>query len=167
MDDVSPIAGTRVTGFYPIRQAAQEASVIQQRHTNGTSRIEVELDNTSQRNDRAEIGSEIRRNTPVRTQHVNNNVGNDFATAFIDVEDEFIDLAVASSQPPPGSTLLPKASGGPTKPGMCAGCGLSVSNLHTCDVCKHNMHIFCGKPIGEESYGQKIRCPSCQRSLDS
>ena len=167
VDGVSPIAGTRVTGFNPIRQATQEASVIQQRHINGTSRIEVELDNTSQRNDRTEIGSEIRRNTPVRTQHVNNNVGNDFATAFSDVPDEFIESAVASSQPSPGSTLLHKVSRGPTIAGICAGCGLPVSNIHTCDVCRHNMHVYCGKPIGEERFGQKIRCKPCQRALDA
>lgn len=110
---------------------------------------------------------EIRRNVRTQNIQVHNNVGNDFATAFSEVQDEFMESAVASSQPPPRSALPPRESRGPTRPGMCAECSLPVSNIHTCDVCKHNMHIFCGKPIGEESYGQKIRCPSCQRSLDS
>ena len=61
------MSGIRVTAFNPIRQVTQEASETQQHHTNETSRVEEELDNASQRNDRSEIGSEIRRNTPVRT----------------------------------------------------------------------------------------------------
>ena len=105
----------------------------------------------------------------MRTQNiqVHNNAGNDFATAFSEVQEEFMESAVASSQPPPRSALPPRESRGPTQPGRCAGCGLPVSNIHTCDVCKHNMHVFCGKPIGEEGFGQKIRCTPCQRALDA
>ncbi len=110
---------------------------------------------------------EIRRNVRTQNIQVHNNVGNDFATAFSEVQDEFMESAVASSQPPPRSVLPPRESRGPTRPGRCAGCGLPVSNIHTCDVCKHNMHVYCGIGIGEEGFGQKIRCLSCQRSLDS
>ena len=96
-----------------------------------------------------------------------NNVGNDFTTEFSGVQNECIESAEASSQPPPDATLHAIALRGPTKPGMCAGCGLPVNNIHTCDVCKHNMHVFCGKPIGEEGHRQKIRCTPCQRALDA
>ena len=143
VDDVSPLDGATITGFYPIRQVTQEASEIQQHHTNERSLIEVDLDNTSQRIDRAEKGPEIRRSARIaRTEQVHNNVGNEFAIAFSDLPDEFIESAVASSQPSPGSTLPHKVSGGPTIAGMCAGCGLPVSNIHTCDVCRHNMHVL-------------------------
>ena len=167
LDDVSPVTQTAFTGFHGTRQVTQEASEIQEHNRNETSQIEVELDNTSQLIDRAEIGLERRRNAQARTQQVHNNVGKEFAIAFSDVPDEFIESAVASSQPSQDSTLPHKVSGGPTIAGMCAGCGLPVSNIHTCDVCRHNMHVFYGKPIGEKGYGQKIRCPSCQRSLDA
>ena len=109
----------------------------------------------------------IRRSVQTQNIQVNNNVGNDFATAFSEVQEEFMEFSVASSQPQPRSALPSRKSRGPTQPGMCARCGLPVSNIHTCDVCKHNMHVFCGKPIGEEGYGQKIRCTPCQRALDA
>ena len=50
--------------------------------------------------------------------------------------------------------------------GCCRGCGQPVGNVHKCDICGSNMHVFCGLPIGEEGYGQKICCPPCQ-SLSS
>ena len=140
---------------------------MQEQHTNERSIIEIDLDNAQEQNERAQITSVVRTNVQARIQQVHNNVGNDFATAFSEVQDEFMESAVASSQPPPRSALPPRELRGPTRPGRCAGCGLPVSNIHTCDVCKHNMHPFCGKPIGEEGFGQKIRCTPCQRALDA
>jgi hypothetical protein len=43
----------------------------------------------------------------------------------------------------------------------CKGCGEEVGGVHACDRCGAFMHIFCGTPIGEEGYGQKVRCPAC------
>jgi hypothetical protein len=45
--------------------------------------------------------------------------------------------------------------------GPCGKCGNPVGPVHKCDVCKKNMHTWCGRPLGEEGYGQFIRCPSC------
>ena len=50
--------------------------------------------------------------------------------------------------------------------GCCRGCGQPCGNVHKCDICGSNMHVFCGLPIGKEGYGQKICCPPCQ-SLSS
>lgn len=44
----------------------------------------------------------------------------------------------------------------------CGGCGGVATLAHQCDVCFCPMHVICGHGIGEEGYGQKIRCPSCQ-----
>ena len=168
VDDAPPLDGTTITGFVPIiRPVTQEEAEIQQQHTNESSLIEIDLDNTQEQNERRQTTSVVRRNVRTRNQQVHNNVGNDFTTAFSGIQDEFIDLAEASSQPPPDATLPAVALRGPTKPGMCAGCGLPVCNIHRCDVCKHNMHVYCGIGIGEEGFGQKIRCLSCQRSLDT
>ena len=52
--------------------------------------------------------------------------------------------------------------GRPLIDGCCRGCGQPCGNVHKCDICGSNMHVFCGLPIGEEGYGQKIRCPPCQ-----
>ena len=43
----------------------------------------------------------------------------------------------------------------------CGGCGRPVQAVHKCDRCLRSMHPFCGTPIGEEGYGQSIRCPEC------
>ena len=51
-------------------------------------------------------------------------------------------------------------------PGQCAGCRQSVSNQHTCDICKHNMHIFYGEPVGPPWFNQHYRYPSCQQGLE-
>ena len=96
---------------------------------------------------------------------------NDFANAFNDIPVLFVRRARESSAPlppppppPPRRCIIPP----PRRciiPGRCAGCKKPVSNIHTCDVCGHNMHVFCGLPIGEEGYGQKIRCVECQQAL--
>lgn len=43
----------------------------------------------------------------------------------------------------------------------CGKCGHEVGPVHKCDICRHNMHTWCGRPLGEEGYGQFIRCPKC------
>ena len=99
-----------------------------------------------------------------------NNPSNKFAAAFTDIQVEFVQKASESSQPPQVATSVPPKPSRSTQrrilPGMCGGCGKPVSSIHTCDVCNHNMHVFCGLPIGDEGYGQKIRCPPCQRALE-
>jgi hypothetical protein len=45
--------------------------------------------------------------------------------------------------------------------GTCGKCGGEVGPVHKCDICKHNMHTWCGRPLGDEGYGQFIRCPKC------
>ena len=90
---------------------------------------------------------------------------NDFANAFNDIPVTFVRRARESSLPPPPPPPPPPPRLLGVLPGMCGGCKKPVSNIHTCDICKHNMHVFCGLPIGEEGYGQKIRCEPCQRSV--
>ena len=43
----------------------------------------------------------------------------------------------------------------------CGGCGKNVGPVHKCDRCNRNMHVFCGRTIGEEGYGSCVRCPTC------
>ena len=44
----------------------------------------------------------------------------------------------------------------------CGGCGQPVGGVHRCPGCGAHMHPFCGDPVGEEGYGQMIRCPGCR-----
>ena len=37
----------------------------------------------------------------------------------------------------------------------------SILSVHQCPLCKVNMHPFCGTPVGQEDFGQKIICPAC------
>ena len=47
VDDAPPLDGTTITGFVPIiRPVTQEEAEIQQQHTNESSLIEIDLDNT-------------------------------------------------------------------------------------------------------------------------
>ena len=43
----------------------------------------------------------------------------------------------------------------------CGGCGKDAASVHQCPHCKVNMHPFCGTPVGQEGFGQKIICPAC------
>ena len=100
------------------------------------------------------------RNTK-KTKSKQNQPSNDFANAFKDIPVQFVRRARESSAPPPPPPPRQRF----VLPGMCGGCKNAVSNIHTCDICKHNMHVFCGLPIGEEGYDQKIRCVPCQQAL--
>lgn len=42
-----------------------------------------------------------------------------------------------------------------------------VGPAHKCPDCKLNIHPFCGTPIGEEGYGQAIRCDLCSKKGES
>ena len=44
---------------------------------------------------------------------------------------------------------------------LCPVCKESVGSAHKCTYCSKNMHVFCGRGIGNEGYGQKIICPDC------
>ena len=44
---------------------------------------------------------------------------------------------------------------------LCRGCLKPVGSVHQCDICKCNMHPWCGRKIGEEGFGQPIRCTYC------
>ena len=100
-----------------------------------------------------------------KTKSKQNQPSNDFANAFKDIPVQFVQRARESSAPPPPPPPPPPPRQRLVIPGMCGGCKNAVSNIHTCDICKHNMHVFCGLPIGEEGYGQKIRCVPCQQAL--
>ena len=45
----------------------------------------------------------------------------------------------------------------------CGGCGKPVGPVHKCDICKHNMHVWCGRTIGDEGHGAPVRCPTCDK----
>ena len=44
----------------------------------------------------------------------------------------------------------------------CGGCSQPVGGVHRCPGCGAHMQSFCGDPVGEEGYGQIIRCPGCR-----
>ncbi|KAG7380984.1 hypothetical protein PHYBOEH_011231 [Phytophthora boehmeriae] len=44
---------------------------------------------------------------------------------------------------------------------LCAGCGDEAGRVHVCPDCDRSVHPWCGYPVGEEGYGQPVRCPSC------
>ena len=49
-----------------------------------------------------------------------------------------------------------------TPENVCPVCKLGpFQGGHQCIACKRMVHIFCGKPIGEEGFGQKILCNDC------
>ena len=48
----------------------------------------------------------------------------------------------------------------------CAGgCGGLVGSAHKCTLCLKNCHIFCGRQVGEEGFGQKVVCNTCKTML--
>ena len=51
----------------------------------------------------------------------------------------------------------------PHNPKNCQGCGKPAGDVHKCDICGSNMHPFCGHGIGDEGFGQKIRCKFCDK----
>jgi hypothetical protein len=66
---------------------------------------------------------------------------------------------LAHAQPPqPARPVQPERAG----TSRCKGCGEEVEGSHFCDLCGAPMHVFCGVGVGEEGFGQKIRCPQCQ-----
>jgi hypothetical protein len=44
---------------------------------------------------------------------------------------------------------------------LCVVCHLESSGAHRCVDCNYFVHVICGKTIGEEGYGSKVRCHSC------
>ena len=44
----------------------------------------------------------------------------------------------------------------------CGVCGEPVGSVHKCDVCGWSNHVFCGTQVGEEGYGQCVRCLVCK-----
>ena len=45
----------------------------------------------------------------------------------------------------------------------CGGCGVHVTPHHKCDKCKSNMHLSCGRVIGEVTERCTVRCPRCDK----
>lgn len=45
--------------------------------------------------------------------------------------------------------------------GNCHVCFDTVSGSHMCVVCRRSVHVFCGKGVGEEGYGQAVTCYKC------
>jgi hypothetical protein len=46
--------------------------------------------------------------------------------------------------------------------GNCHVCFGEVSGAHKCITCRRAVHVFCGVGIGEEGYGQAVKCYRCQ-----
>ena len=47
-------------------------------------------------------------------------------------------------------------------PPYCAKCGGGpLGDAHLCDVCLKPNHPWCGIKIGEDGYGQPVRCETC------
>lgn len=43
----------------------------------------------------------------------------------------------------------------------CVWCKRAVGSAHKCTKCDFPCHIICGKPVGEEGYGQEVICNIC------
>ena len=39
--------------------------------------------------------------------------------------------------------------------------GHEAGGGHTCHICKYIVHLICGDPIGEDRYGQSVKCKNC------
>ena len=48
----------------------------------------------------------------------------------------------------------------------CGGCDERATPHHKCDKCKKNMHVECGRIIGELNDRCPVRCPSCDGKKD-
>lgn len=44
---------------------------------------------------------------------------------------------------------------------ICHICFEELSGGHRCQSCDKLVHLLCGKPVGEEGYGQKVICFNC------
>jgi hypothetical protein len=47
----------------------------------------------------------------------------------------------------------------------CGKCGEPTGSVHRC-VCGKHMHVFCGRGIGEQGYGQQVECPEFPGCLE-
>ncbi|ETM31980.1 hypothetical protein L914_20528 [Phytophthora nicotianae] len=41
----------------------------------------------------------------------------------------------------------------------CGGCGDLIGPIHVSPICSDHMHPLCGKPVGQEGFGQHVVCP--------
>jgi hypothetical protein len=46
----------------------------------------------------------------------------------------------------------------------CHICFKELTGGHKCQTCKKFVHLLCGKPVGEEGYGQKVICFKCKNT---
>jgi len=46
---------------------------------------------------------------------------------------------------------------------LCGGCGDSATPHHKCDKCNANMHLSCGRVIGEVKERSTVRCQTCDQ----
>ena len=46
---------------------------------------------------------------------------------------------------------------------LCGGCGESATPHHKCDKCNVNMHLSCGRVIGDVKERSIVRCPPCDQ----
>ena len=46
---------------------------------------------------------------------------------------------------------------------LCHICLKELTGGHSCQSCNKFVHLLCGKPIGEEGYGQKVICSECSK----
>ena len=49
---------------------------------------------------------------------------------------------------------------------VCHVCFQSVGDTHSCKECKKFVHLHCGIPEGEEGFGQKVICTTCNTNND-
>lgn len=50
---------------------------------------------------------------------------------------------------------------------LCRGCGEDLQGgSHTCSICKHKTHPFCGVSGEEEGYGKAVTCKQCINGND-
>ena len=88
-------------------------------------------------------------------------VAHDDETLRLITEEIETDLQLASES---GDRLAVLAAAvRPVVADTCRGCGRVCRSSHKCDECGSNMHPFCGRQIGEEGYGQIIRCRICDK----
>ena len=44
---------------------------------------------------------------------------------------------------------------------ICGVCQNPAGGAHKCSDCGNIVHLICGKPIGDEGYGQSVKCNKC------
>ena len=68
-----------------------------------------------------------------------------------------IDMTAPAAAPSPAAATEQV----PSPPKDHCDCGDKTGSVHKCDKCGRHMHPWCGQQLGEEGFGQQVRCKGC------